>query len=66
MEGDGKPSTCSCFIRRMGLTFENFMEEDFSNHVIPYCHDSMNESFRKIELDIQMTQDRTRLFLGDY
>ena len=25
MEGDGKPSTCSSFMRRMGLTFENFI-----------------------------------------
>ena len=25
MEGDGKPSTCSSFVRRMGLTFENFI-----------------------------------------
>lgn len=25
MKGDGKPFTCSCFIRRMGLTFENFI-----------------------------------------
>ena len=51
-------------IQMQNITYD--MEEDFSNHVIPYCHDSMNESFRKIELDIQMTQDRTRLFLGDY
>ena len=25
MKGDGKPFTCSSFIRRMGLTFENFI-----------------------------------------
>ena len=25
MKGDGKPFTCSSFVRRMGLTFDNFI-----------------------------------------